>query len=275
MALQHIEDMRKLAEKFNGGAWPEVPCPGCSGGTVSPADENAIVSTETHESISLRDHEAWEPEWIQGYFHGPLRCSRESCKEIVVVAGRYQIDYDDMMTESDYQGPGPKYASYMSVEFFTPPIPLIRASEKLPKSVLELINTASSVLWVDASSAANRVRSAIEELLNLQGVPKTLTDKKGNRRRRTAHQRIELLKARKPKFADAADLLMAVKWIGNDGSHGNELTVSDVLDGVELLNHALELMYDTSPADLKRRAQAINKRKGIPRKRAVAKGSRP
>ena len=266
MALQHINDLRKLAKKFNEGAWPDVPCPACAGGTVSPTDGKAIVSGETQASIKLNDHPGWEPEWINGYFHGALHCGRESCKEIVVVTGRYEVD-DDNLAEPELRDR--QMARYMSVEFFSPPIPLIRANENFPNSVLGLMNTASSVLWVDASSAANRVRSAIEELLTLQGIPKALIDKNRTRRRRSAHQRIELLKTRKPKFADAADLLMAVKWIGNDGSHGNELTVSDVLDGVELLNHALELMYDTSPADLKRKAAEINKRKGIPRKRAA------
>src|SRR5215207_8995970 len=38
--------------------------------------------------------------------------------------------------------------------------------------------------------------------------------------------------------AEAAQLLEAVKWIGNDGSHEDTLDASDVLKGIQLLVHA-------------------------------------
>lgn len=56
---------------------------------------------------------------------------------------------------------------------------------------------------------------------------------------------------------------------------GSELTVKNMLDGMELPNHPLEPVYDTIAADLKRRAARINKHKSMPRKRTVAKGARP
>ncbi|GAA3482233.1 hypothetical protein GCM10018966_067650 [Streptomyces yanii] len=61
---------------------------------------------------------------------------------------------------------------------------------------------------------------------------------------------------------EEADLLEAVKWIGNDASHEDSLSVADVLDGVELLEHALRLLYDTRPVVLKERATRINKQRG-------------
>ena len=86
----------------------------------------------------------------------------------------------------------------------------------------------------------------------------------------TAHHRIELLQAKgQVKYRDAADLLMAVKWIGNDGSHGDKISVSDVLDGVELMSEALDLLYETRTMDLRRKALLINKAKGVPKKRAA------
>ncbi|SEO01510.1 protein of unknown function [Actinacidiphila rubida] len=167
------------------------------------------------------------------------------------------------------------YGFSYQAKCFVPALPLIREGDSFPQTVKDLLVAASAILYLDPSSAANRVRAAIEELLDLHRVPRTFISKKHKRVRYTAHKRIELFKERKPKFADAADLLMAVKWIGNDGSHGNELGVGDVLDGVELLNHALELTYDTSAADLRKRAAAINKHGGIPRKRAATKAGRP
>jgi hypothetical protein len=59
------------------------------------------------------------------------------------------------------------------------------------------------------------------------------------------------------------ELLRAVKWIGNHGSHEEpDLTVDDVLETVELLAHALDLVYDDRGERLSVRAAAVNAQKG-------------
>ncbi|HSR85739.1 MAG TPA: DUF4145 domain-containing protein, partial [Streptosporangiaceae bacterium] len=63
----------------------------------------------------------------------------------------------------------------------------------------------------------------------------------------------------------AADALEAVKWIGNQGSHEAGLTATDVLDGADLLSHALKMLYDRSEDELERRIRAVNRRRGLPR----------
>lgn len=262
--MRHLGDLRRLAGEFDEvEGWPDVPCPACVTGTLAPKADDSIVVEESLLSRKLKDHDDHGPDWISGYFHGALECRLPSCGETVVVAGEYRVVQDGGYKFYE----GNMWGHAYKVKCFVPALSLIREDDHFPQPVMQLVVAASAVLWMDPSSAANRIRAAIEELLNLQGVPRFFITKKRERRRRTANERIELLKARKPKFAEVADLLMAVKWIGNDGSHGSELTVSDVLDGVELLNHALELVYDTSVADLKRKALEINKRKGIARKR--------
>jgi hypothetical protein len=267
MATQPINDLRKLAEEFSEISWPDMPCPACNLGGLEIKSDKPIIDEQLHLSRWEQDeHPDWEPDWIRGYFHGVLRCAREACKEVVVVSGKYRVDVVD---GGPHEWQGDQYGDYFRVMYFIPALPLVRANEKFPESVLKLIDAGSAVLWTDPGSAANRVRSAIEELLTLQRVPKSFVDKKGKRQRISLHGRIEQFAKVKPKYADAAEVLKAVKYIGNDGSHGDGLEVGDVLDGVELLNHALELIYDTSAADLKRKAAQINKRKGVPRKRTA------
>ena len=72
----------------------------------------------------------------------------------------------------------------------------------------------------------------------------------------------------KNQNSDAADLLLAVKWLGNSGSHADvaTLTRDDMLDGMELLERALHLVYDDTAKRLAKLARDINRRRG-PRKR--------
>jgi hypothetical protein len=103
----------------------------------------------------------------------------------------------------------------------------------------------------------------IEELLTAKGVRRTVT-KNGRRSPLKTHARI--LEFKKGNQL-AGDTLEAVKWIGNQGSHESDLTAGDILDGAELLEYALRLLYDKSDAAIARRVKAINKSKGLPRRR--------
>ncbi|GGJ69505.1 hypothetical protein [Streptomyces brasiliensis] len=48
------------------------------------------------------------------------------------------------------------------------------------------------------------------------------------------------------------------------GSHEDVLRIPDVLEGVEFLDHALSLIYDTSRNDMKKRASEVTARQGRP-----------
>ena len=73
------------------------------------------------------------------------------------------------------------------------------------------------------------------------------------------HQRLDEYKKRDPEMAD---VLMAVKWIGNVGSHKDALSIDDVLLGAEILGLALHNLYDKRDAELLRSARRIVKSKG-------------
>ncbi len=57
-----------------------------------------------------------------------------------------------------------------------------------------------------------------------------------------------------------------MKWVGNQGSHGDPITASDVIESAEYLDHALRTLYDTRDADLARKARAVNKERGLKRR---------
>lgn len=123
-----------------------------------------------------------------------------------------------------------------------------------PAEVVNAIKSASNVLRTDPNSAANRLRFAIESLVTALGQRRYTVSRPKNgapatRSRLTTHACITEYRKGHP---EAGDALLAVKWIGNSGSHDSELTVSNVLDGTDMLAYALRLIYDKSDETMRR-----------------------
>ena len=83
----------------------------------------------------------------------------------------------------------------------------------------------------------------------------------GKRRFVSLHERISLLPA---KFAHLKDLIVAIKWLGNAGSHddGTDVTLDDVMDSYELTEHILQEVYAPKLTKLHKLAKKVNKKKG-------------
>jgi hypothetical protein len=64
---------------------------------------------------------------------------------------------------------------------------------------------------------------------------------------------------RQPKLADS---LLAVKWIGNSGSHPSGVTATDLFDAYDILEQALEELIGKRTSTLRRLVGTINRRKG-------------
>jgi hypothetical protein len=217
------------------------------------------VPVEAARSSRARNHENWEPEWTHGTFHGSLRCSLAQCTEPVSIAGDYKIDLV-LATDGKWFG---EYDAFYRLRFAVPALPLLDPPSKTPDRVRRAVQAASATLWTDPAAAGNRLRFAIEELLTGHGV-RRFSVRNGKQTRLTTHARIVAFQTRK---TEAGDALMAVKWIGNEGSHADGLTATDIIDGAALLGHALRLLYDDSAKEMERRIKKINKAKGLPRKR--------
>lgn len=117
-------------------------------------------------------------------------------------------------------------------------------------------------MLLNPDAAANQLRQAVESLLTARGERRYTTTKAGKRKRLTTHERIESFRKREPQVSD---VLEAVKWIGNAGSHDDALTVGQVAEGAGYLALALRLLYDRTEAALLASAQAVNKRRGVRR----------
>ncbi|QRR00803.1 DUF4145 domain-containing protein [Dyadobacter sandarakinus] len=111
---------------------------------------------------------------------------------------------------------------------------------------------------MDTASCANKVRVVVEKMMDDLKIKKTYTSSR-SRKSYSLHQRIEFFKTKYPQFADS---VMAIKWIGNSGSHNNDpINKNDILDAFEILNYVLADLYETHKKRIHRLTKTINKRK--------------
>jgi hypothetical protein len=243
-----------FSEEFKD-QFPAWRCPRCWHGTMKRID-GSLREELTGSSNIGRDHDAWEPDWDEFRFVGLLKCTQTDCLEVVCVSGTrtqtvYQVDWDRYEEDKFYR---PKAIS--------PGIPVFRINEKCPEPIQEELRVAFELFWSDLGACANRLRIAIERLLDERKINKTNGKSKKAKDRLTTHDRIGLLAA---KFPEATEHLMAIKWLGNTGSHFGDADREDILDAFELIEAVIDEIYIGTAASLKRKATSLSKRKGRPK----------
>lgn len=184
-----------------------------------------------------------------------LKCRK--CSEIVAVAGiaAYE-EVPHVVTDPDGDVVAEEMETVVTYypRYVNPAPPFFEVPSGCPEGVKEQLGRVFSLYWHDAGAALNAVRSSVEKLLDALGVDTA----------RNLHERIE------DKFAPAepelSTHLLAVKYLGNPGSHGDETTVgkNDVLDALEVLAHVLDELYVQRPRREKTKSlvNEINKNRG-------------
>jgi len=205
-------------------------------------------------------HEAWEPEWIEYVYSCLFVCTNDQCKEVVSCSGIGSVDA--IMYEDENGELNQDYDDSFRPRFFEPHLVLIDIPEKCPKSVAAPLKESFRLFFAVPSAASNNVRIAIEKLLTELKV-KRFNRVQGKLRFISLHQRVDLLP---PKYANLKDLILAIKWLGNAGSHGNNgkdaISMDDVMDSYELMEHILGEIYAPKTKKLVSLAKKVNKKKG-------------
>ncbi len=235
---------------------PDWNCPSCHKGELTTERKN-IKTIENAASLSIHKHDEWEPEWIGGIFLGLLKCSNKFCNETVVFTGNYHCVEDN---EYDFENERIDIIlnEMLTPTCFNPPLHIFHINKAVPENISNEIINSFNVYWLDISSCANKIRVVVEMIMNDMKISKFKLIR-NKRKKYTLHQRIELFKGIKP---EQADLIMAIKWIGNSGSHTNvELTKDDILDSYEILEHVTTKLYETESKRIDELTKTINKRK--------------
>lgn len=227
-------------------------CPSCASSPLRIVADS-LREGETRASKASHEHEGWEPEHIDGRFSCLMDCGH--CGNVVGVSGVFRVQDDRYYDER--LGDAGDYEKYFRPRYFTESPLLVDIPEATPDALVTELLASFQLFWCDPLACTNRIRSAVEKLLTEQRVPQT-TGTKGKRKFLSLHARIEKYRA---KRSDIADALMAVKWIGNAGSHSSSVTIQDVLDGYELVDWVLDSLYARRHRRATSLTRAINRRK--------------
>lgn len=224
-------------------------CPNCGSGALR-CEKGDLRFRETSESKSLRYDESWEEDWIEYNFSASLAC--KNCLEIVYCTGIGSLTGLSIHgSEEDLAKLDPE--DWISRDFipkyFVPSIKLIQIPDACPDAVKEDINASFALAFCDFSASGNKIRSALEKLTS-----QLLPDSTAN-----FHQRLEKLNE---IDQEASDILMSIKWLGNEASHESSLQQYDLAYAFDALSYALVRIYEDGPKRIRGFSKMINAQKG-------------
>jgi hypothetical protein len=250
---------RKLwLEPFSFDQAPAWPCPGCGSGTLEIKRDSWQYRISAASRAAM-DHEC-DLENTSGVVICFFDCSRADCSESCAVAGHYSTKF---VSDSDRN---PVSIAVCTPTMIDPPPPIIRLPAKCPEPVRREASRAFTLFWADYAACLNSIRHAIELVLTDLWIPlrHRVTDKKSGGirvERFLLHQRIERLQKQRPRLASLCARLMAVKHLGNAGSHPGDVSAEDALDGFEIVEEVLASVYGDA-GRLDRTVKEINRRRG-------------
>lgn len=248
-------DRKALKRAFTIDRTPDWICPACGKGVLRIKKDTFAKDERSHS----RDHsyEEWEPEWIEFVYSCLLYCTNDNCKEVISSSGRGSVDWDMGYDENGEQEQ--VYSEYFRPMYFEPALKIIEIPEDCPSTVSAPLRESFKLIFTSPSAAANNIRIGIEQLLTELKI-KQFNIVGGKRRIVSLHQRIALIPQ---KYDELKDLLFAIKWLGNAGSHGyGDVTIDDVFDAYEMTEHILQEIYAPKVKKLKAIAKKVNKKKG-------------
>lgn len=210
---------------------PPWPCPTCKVGGLR-IRQKSLTHSETVESHRWHDQEGWGPDHIEFTFSAWADCSNEKCKEHFSIIGSGGI-------EQEYTGDddgSTDWVNHFYPSWIQPTLHMIDVPTRCPRPVSSALRDAFALYWSQPDACAGRIRVALEALLTHLGVPDEEVNAGGKVSALSLHRRIDLFAKQN---AEVGGQLMALKWLGNTGAHGNQVTKADILDGLELLEHSL------------------------------------
>jgi hypothetical protein len=218
---------------FPNDAIPPFPCPTCSHGhlVLMPGTLHEVQSTH---NARLKSHDGWEPDWIQEQFVLLLQCSVEDCGEIVSVCGSTRVVE---VTDDEH---GWIYIGRLVPRAMWPAPRIIEIPSETPETVVDALKSAFSFFWTDMDACANRIRTSVERVMDELKIPAERITKAGKTLQMVLADRITALKALDPDHAETMD---ALRYIGNLGTHGGEVTLEALLDAFHIYEDALAELY--------------------------------
>ena len=225
----------------------EYVCPQCNVGFLVP-DKTTFQKIEPTYSKSAHGADEWDPDWITYRFTMTCVCNKKECGEVAFVSGSGSVDQ-----RYGYDG-HPEYYDHFVIKSFFPAPRLCYIPPETPSEVETLMDKSFVLYWSDVSAAANALRASLEALLDELKVPEQEKNKYGNTVRMTLHRRLEVWAATEK---DNAELCLALKEVGNLGSHGDTVRSKHYFGSLEIYSHVLKELFENNAKKMKDLAQSI------------------
>ena len=222
-------------------------CPTCNVGYLIP-DKSTFQQIEPPYSRLARRLDEWDPYWITYRFSLKCICNQEECGEVAIVSGSGSVEQ-----RYDYYGQ-PEWYERFSIHSFYPAPKLCYIPSDTPSDVESLLKKSFDLYWTDVSAAANALRASLEALLDELKVPDQEVTKAGKTVRMTLHRRLEVWSA---THKDFAELCLALKEVGNLGSHGDTVKSRHYFGSLEIYSHVLRQLYENDAKKMKAIAKSI------------------
>lgn len=224
----------------------QLQCPHCDNGLLEMLKETFCEeSTET----SKKEYDISEEiSSLDTKFITFMRCNSSKCKETVIVSGTKFVDEHDScdcypLCDEDCVR-YPVYTNYYKIEYINSPINIIKISDNVPDTVKSSIKKSFFLFWCDTEASANKIRSASEFIMDEMGIDTKGINKYGKSYDKTLHERIEDFgKKDKGKYEELSKMLIGVKWLGNAGSHKDQIGKEDLLDVYDVLDYILPELF--------------------------------
>jgi hypothetical protein len=248
-----------LTEQF----CPPWPCPTCKKGVLALVP-GSFYFKESVASKRAHGEEGWDPDWVTYNFTCRAQCNNGRCGEEAVLAGVGGI-------EPEWQEDDVEWVKYFSPHLCRPMPDIIELPSKCPRDVASALRAAFALFWSDRAAAAGRVRVALDYLMDELGIPRE--KQKGSKTVvYDLHGRIELFANNDPTMGMR---LMALKWLGNTGSHQRIVIRDDLLDAFQVLEHSLVELIDKRTANVDALAQKLTRKHAPLRKPRKPSASSP
>jgi len=243
--------------KFLLNSNTKLLCPDCNTGHLISKEKNIkkIEYKKYNQKIFTLDD--FDSDWLKYAFFGFLQCDNKYCNEKIVVAGNLEVNYG--FYDSPYNDECIEINEEICYpQYFERAPRIIEMDDRYPIDVQKILFSTFSLFWLDKAACANRLRSCIEKILDTFGVPKKQRTKKGLIPL-PLHNRIIKFCKSNVKYKN---VLTAVKWIGNVGSHYDDVKAKNLLDGYRLIDYMLKELYIKEEKEIIKISKRLNKTKG-------------
>jgi hypothetical protein len=233
----------KLVEPISINEFPRLPCPTCSNGELildlsslrfrASKDQykrDVFWKDDFEQNTLLRIFFAIgtaldNMQWKQSRFIGFLVCS--PCQESVAITGRAEVPsaFQKMVYKEHIQ------PTRILAEYFSPHIPIFNIKSQLPEDVRSELAKSFSLYHTDTAAAGNRLRAAVERLLDSQGIEPG----------RDLYGRIQQFAK---KELELSELLSALRLLGNEASHEGNVSKADLLDAYAVFECIAEQLFE-------------------------------